>query len=396
MIHVFIVGSKGIPAQYGGFETFVENLTARKQSENIQYHVSCMNNEEKHFEHNGADCFNIRVPCPGAPGRIFHVGLVLQKVEQWKRENPQEETIVYILGCRIGPLLIPHAKRLHVLGVKIFCNPDGLEWKRSKWSAPAKVFLKYCEKCLVENSDFAICDSKTIEQYIKSAYVNKVKETTYIAYGADVQRSTCDERVLEQWYEKHDLQRKQYYLIVGRFVPENNYETMIREFMKSGTQKRLVIVTNVEKNKFYQELLEQTRFDKDKRIKFVGTVYEPELIKKIREEAFAYLHGHEVGGTNPSLLEALASTQINLLLEVGFNKEVAGESALYWSKRPGNLAALINRADELSQEEVSRLNRDSTEQIIKCFSWEKICADYEEVFQNEFEKVVSHDSASSL
>ena len=80
MTHVFIVGSKGIPAQYGGFETFVENLTAGKQSKELKYHVSCMNNDEKHFEHNDADCFNVRVPLPGAPGRIFHVGLVLNQV----------------------------------------------------------------------------------------------------------------------------------------------------------------------------------------------------------------------------------------------------------------------------------------------------------------------------
>lgn len=110
MTHVFIVGSKGIPAQYGGFETFVENLTAGKQSKELKYHVSCMNNDEKHFEHNDADCFNVRVPLPGAPGRIFHVGLVLNQVEKWAKQHPQEKVIVCILGCRIGPLLIPHAK----------------------------------------------------------------------------------------------------------------------------------------------------------------------------------------------------------------------------------------------------------------------------------------------
>ena len=119
MTHVFIVGSKGIPAQYGGFETFVENLTAGKQNSEIMYHVSCMNNDEKHFEHNGADCFNVRVPLPGAPGRIFHVGLVLTQVEEWAKSHPQEKVIVCILGCRIGPLLIPHAHRLHKLGAKV-------------------------------------------------------------------------------------------------------------------------------------------------------------------------------------------------------------------------------------------------------------------------------------
>lgn len=250
MIHIFIVGSKGIPAQYGGFETFAENLTLRKKSKDIQYHVSCMDNDEKHFKHNGADCFNVRVPLKGAPGRIFHVSLALAQVEQWCGQNPGETTIVYILGCRIGPLLIPHARRLHKLGVKICCNPDGLEWRRDKWNAAAKQFLRYCESCLVRYSDLVICDSMNIEKYIKQTYGSKAKETAFIAYGADVQRSKCSDEELENWYRKFGIRRNQYYLIVGRFVPENNYETMITEFMRSNASKDLVIVTNVEKNKF--------------------------------------------------------------------------------------------------------------------------------------------------
>ena len=139
MIHVFIIGSKGIPARYGGFETFVENLTAGKQRNNIKYHVSCMNNDEKHFEYNSADCFNVRVPLPGAPGRICHVGLVLKKVEKWVKLHKDEMTIVYILGCRIGPLLIPHSRKLHKLGVKIYCNPDGLEWSIQKITGSTEI-----------------------------------------------------------------------------------------------------------------------------------------------------------------------------------------------------------------------------------------------------------------
>ncbi len=380
MVHVFIVGSKGIPAQYGGFETFVEELTAGKKSKEIMYHVSCMNNDEKHFEHNNADCFNVRVPFPGAFGRIFHVGLVLQKVEQWAKEHPREKVIVYILGCRIGPLLIPHSRKLRSLSVKIFCNPDGLEWKRSKWSALAKVFLHYCEKCLVENSDLAICDSVNIEKYIRKTYSTRVKDITCIAYGAYLERSTYDEKKLQEWYSKFGLAKGNYYLIVGRFVPENNYETMITEFMRSKTKRDLVIITNVEKNKFYMKLARRSGFEKDVRIKFVGTVYDQQLLKKIREEAYGYIHGHEVGGTNPSLLEALASTKVNLLLDVGFNQEVGQKGALYWNKETGNLAGLVEQCDSYTDEICEKLDFASRQRIIHDYSWEKICQEYERCF----------------
>lgn len=112
-------------------------------------------------------------------------------------------------------------------------------------------------------------------------------------------------------------------MIVGRFVPENNYESIIREFMKSQTQRDLLIVCNYQGNVYFDELRNKTGFDQDKRIKFVGTVYDQELLKYIRNQAFAYIHGHEVGGTNPGLLEALAQTDLNLVLDVDFNRQVA-------------------------------------------------------------------------
>ncbi len=378
MIHVFVVGSKGIPAKYGGFETFVENLTGKKESKNIYYHVSCMNNDEKHFEYNNADCFNVKVPFGGAPGRILHVSRVLFKVEKWKKNNENVKTIVYILGCRIGPLLIPHAWKMRKMGIKILVNPDGLEWKRDKWNRLAKRFLKYCEKCLVENADLVICDSKNIEKYILDTYPQMNGKTTYIAYGADVTRSNCSDENMNNWLGSHGLKKDNYYLIVGRFVPENNFETMILEYMKSNTEKPLVIITNAEHNKFYQQLKERTGFTKDSRIKFVGTVYDAELLKKIRECAFAYMHGHEVGGTNPSLLEALASTKLNLLLDVGFNREVAADGAVYWKK--DNLTEMIDVMDKVDKDYCEMMHKTSMNRVIDLYSWERICRSYEKIF----------------
>ena len=128
-------------------------------------------------------------------------------------------------------------------------------------------------------------------------------------------------------------------------------------------------------------LIESTNFENDSRIKFVGTVYDKDLIKKIRENAYGYFHGHEVGGTNPSLLEALASTKLNLLLEVGFNKEVGENGALYWSKKDGNLAKLINKADKLTEEEIGEMSKKAKERINTEYSWDYIVERYERVLK---------------
>lgn len=151
--------------------------------------------------------------------------------------------------------------------------------------------------------------------------------------------------------------------------------------MKSKVTKDLVIITNVEENKFYNELKEKTKFDKDSRIKFVGTVYDAPMLQKIRENAYGYIHGHEVGGTNPSLLEALATTNLNLLLEVGFNKEVAEEGAIYWNKEENNLSNLLNKVDEtLSKEEIEEYGKKAKQRIEQEYNWESIVEKYEKIF----------------
>ena len=235
---------------------------------------------------------------------------------------------------------------------------------------------------MVKHSDYIICDSVNIEKYIKESYGKYNPDTTFIAYGADTTKSilqSFDEKVVN-WYKEKDVTPGEYYLVVGRFVPENNYETMIKEFMKSETDKDFVIISNHAGNPLYKALNETTNFESDPRIKFVGTVYDQELLKKIREDAFAYFHGHEVGGTNPSLLEALATTNLNLLLDVGFNREVGEDGALYWSKEEGNLSELINKADKLSQAEIGNLAQLARKRIADWYSWEYIVNEYERAF----------------
>ncbi len=380
--HVFIVGSKGIPAKYGGFETFVEKLTQYRKSDEIRYHVACLSDKFTQYEYNGAECVGIKVPSIGAAKAVYYDLAALHYfIKYCKKHSEIKAPIFYVLACRIGPFIGYYKKQIEKLGGKLFVNPDGHEWKRAKWSAPIRKYWKISEKYMVKHADLLICDSKSIEQYIREEYKMYTPSTTFIAYGSDIIPSTLtdNQQKVVTWYQEKEVKPYNYYLVVGRFVPENNYETMLREFMKSKTKKDFVLITNVSE-KFIKSLKVATEFDRDSRIKFVGTVYDGELLKKIRENAYGYFHGHEVGGTNPSLLEALASTKLNLLLDVGFNREVGQEGALYWRKEEYSLARLIDEVDQLSAERIEELGNKARERIKQYYNWDYIVNRYEELF----------------
>ena len=383
MQHVFIIGSRGLPAKYGGFETFVDQLVSNQVSSQIKYHVACLSDKKayKHFEYKGVDCFTIKAPKLG-PARVIAYDMMairyaLKLINDQKIKHP----IFYILGNTIGAFMGPFARKIKRIGGRFYINPDGLEWRRSKWSRPVQAYLKYAEKCMTKKADLVISDNTGIEGYIKQMY--PWAKTTFIAYGTDLSPSglSKNDSKVKDFYKKWAIKDKGYYLIVGRFVPENNYETMIKEFMKSNTKRDFVIITNYENNKFYQQLNVSTNFQKDKRIKFVGTVYDQELLTKIRENAYGYIHGHEVGGTNPSLLEALATTKLNLLLGVGFNKEVAETAGIYWTKGNGNLSRLIDDTDYLPINTIYEYSKKK-DRIKNYYNWPMITLQYEKLFED--------------
>lgn len=384
MQHVFIVGSKGIPGAYGGYETFVDKLTEYHESNrNLKYHVACKDTYNGEETYHSARCFHVKVPNIGPAQAIYYDVVALSRCCKYIKAHKIENPIVYILACRIGPFMAHFVRKIHKLGGKVFVNPDGHEWLRAKWPAPVRKYWQISEKLMVRHADLMVCDSKNIEKYILETYSAYAPKTTYIAYGAERRKSALSDRSkrLLAWYGEKGLQAKSYYLVVGRFVPENNYETMIREFMASRTERSFAIITNVN-DQFLAELEEKLHYKKDPRIKFVGTVYNQELLMKIRENAYGYFHGHEVGGTNPSLLEALSCTDLNLLLDVGFNREVAEDAAIYWTKEAGDLSGLIDRADGMSPEEIVALGEKAKARIANAYSWEFISGEYEKIFLN--------------
>ena len=400
--HIFIIGSKSI-GQYGGYETFVDRLIGEHETDQtIKYHVACKANGDGFMDESKLSNITIakknadgtvagftyknahvfKIPCPniGPAVAIYYDRAAVKYSIQYCKENGIEKPIFYILTCRIGLFIGGLVKQIKTVGGMYYLNPDGHEWKRAKWSAPVRKYWKWSEKKMVGLADLVICDSVNIEKYIRSEY--GVSNTTYIAYGADVEKSTLSDTdpKFTDWLEEKGLKAGEYYLVVGRFVPENNYETMIREFMKSHSQKDFAIITNMN-DKLRAYLEETLHFSSDPRIKFVGTVYDQQLLKKIRENAYGYFHGHEVGGTNPSLLEALGSTELNLLLDVGFNREVGADAALYWKKDEGSLAELIDKADGMKAEERAQYGAAAKARIKSAYSWEFIGSEYKRAWR---------------
>ncbi|HAP14789.1 MAG TPA: glycosyl transferase [Lactococcus sp.] len=376
--HIFIIGSRGLPAKYGGFETFVEELVKHKKNENIKYHVACQSENsdltslsDGHFDYLGADCFVIDVPNIGAARVIAYDILAIRKSLEIIKQEGIEKPIFYILGNTIGGVIGTYARKIHGIGGKLFVNPDGLEWRRTKWSAPVRKYLKFAERKMVRHADLIISDNQGILDYLRAEYGQVNSDV--IAYGTEKFKSDLTESKTLLKYGVSD-----YYLIVGRFVPENNYELLIRNFMESKTTRDLVIITNYEGNPYYEELRAQTGFDKDPRIKFVGTVYDQNELRYIREQAFAYLHGHEVGGTNPGLLEAMWSTPVNIVLGVNFNRTTAEDAVLYFDKE--NLLTVLSEVELMSSEARQRLKYRARSIIEEKYTWDHICAQYETLF----------------
>lgn len=384
MHNIFIVGSKGIPGLYGGYETFVDKLTEyHREESSISYHVACKSDNNSEFTYNNARCFNIKVPNIGPVQAVYYDIAAIKACLKYIQKNSVDKPVIYILACRIGPWMKHFGKEIHKLGGKVYVNPDGHEWKRAKWNKLIRMYWKLSEKLMVKSADLLVCDSVNIELYIKNEYSKYSPATTYIAYGAEIadMQSADAESLYNKWLNDNNLRADGYYLMVGRFVPENNYETVIREFMKSHTDRKLVILTT-KNDGFAQELDGKLGFKKDSRICILDPVYDKDMLMCIRKNAYAYIHGHEVGGTNPSLLEALGTTSVNLLLDVSFNREVGKDAAFYWNKNTSDLASLIDKVDTISESQIREYGLKAKRRIQEDYTWNKISGEYKRLWEN--------------
>lgn len=388
--NVFIVGSRGIPARYGGFETFAQKLVEMNESPEIKYFVASQRSNNNPviqaptFEYHRATVFQIDVGSFGAATPIVYDIKAIRWVLNYVENHSLGGSVIYILGNTIGPLLKLFRTQFKKLDIQVFVNPDGLEWKRAKWPKPIRTYLKLAEASMVKTADLIVSDNPGIEDYLRHTYVDVDFTSQYIAYGVEIPKideDTSNQKGMK-WLETNQLLPDNYYLVVGRFIPENNYETILTEFMRAKTDKKLVIVTQAE-GKLFDNLRDKTHFERDPRILFAGTVYDAKLLYFIRTQAYAYIHGHSVGGTNPSLLEALSATKLNLLYDVNFNRYVGQDAAFYWSLEQWNLAQLIETADKLSGDQIRTYHQSAQKRVTDDYSWETIGKLYKKLFLGE-------------
>lgn len=387
--NIIIIGARGYKFNYGGWETFVTNLVKNTKDKTVKYYIPNLTHEKDKDQKvaivDEVTCPYIYVPKQGFVTMFTFTIKAINYFIKYIKENHLENTVLVILGCKVGPLFPFWIPKLHKLKTKVIINPDGLEWKREKWAWWIKQCFKISERYSIKYSDYCVCDSNSILEYVKEKYPKYNTPATFIAYGAYENQKVNKNSTVKELWQKYNISSKNYYLIVGRFIPENNYETMIKEFMKSKTKKDLVIICNLEKNKFYESLQETTNFESDSRIKFIGSVYDQESLLYFRQHAYAYLHGHSAGGTNPSLLEALANTNVNILYDVSYNKEVGKESCFYFSKKENDLKKIITKVDKLTEKEQKQYGELAKKRIHEAYTWDTITQKYLDLFDELLE-----------
>ena len=379
MKHVFILGSRGYHEKYGGWETFVTNLVDNYNDSNTLFYISKITDKDEDIitVNDNIKVIPIRIKNTGSFNMFLYSVKSIDAVIKYIKENNIEYSYVYILGLKALNYLSLKRKKLKKIGCTMIVNPDGLEFKRSKWGKIAKMFFLLSERFMLKSSDIIVCDSLGIKDYVDEKYPKLSNRTTYIAYGSNTFdfKSITESDILKEY----DLKRDNYCLMVGRCVPENNYELVIKEFMKSNIKKDLVIISNLNSGNYYNELVNKTNCNSDSRIRFINGVYDQNKLAVIRKNAYLYIHGHSVGGTNPSLIEALSLTDLNILYDVNFNRYAGGNSCLYF-KDDNSLTELLNNKKLIDsvRKEKGKLAKD----IVKNnFTWDIIVDKYKEIFK---------------
>lgn len=354
---IAIIGTRGIPNNYGGFEQFAEYLSVGLVDKG--HEVFVYNSHNHFYKEDNWNSVNI-VHCFDPEFLIGTSGQFIYDLNCILNSRKQDFDIILQLGYTSSSIWNRLMKKKSIL----VTNMDGIEWKRSKFSKKVQKFLKYAEGLAVKYSDYFIADSIGIQQYLKEEY--KV-ESTYIPYGAKL-INEADSDILKEY----NLKKYNYDVVIARMEPENNIEMIIKGYLDSEKARNLVVVGSLE-TKFGKYISEKYN---DNSIKYIGFVSGIHNLNSLRNFSNLYFHGHSVGGTNPSLLEAMASNSLICAHDNIFNKSILEEDAYYFSSEQ-QISDLINNKIKFKENDLLTNNK---EKINNFYSWEKIVSDYNSFF----------------
>lgn len=355
MKNIAIIGIQGVPANYGGFESLVENIIVVDKSEDIRYTVFCSSKDmgERMPSYKGARLKYVPFHANGLQSVPYDIVSMMRAIRGY-----DTVLILGVSGCIFLPVLRLFSRS------KLVVNIDGLEHRRDKWGKTARAFLKYSEKIAVKYADVIIADNKGIQDYVKDEYG---KDSELIAYGGDHVIRELFPSFEQEVLDKYSLQSDDYAITVCRIEPENNCHKTLEAF--SRTDKKLVFIGNWNRSEYGQSLKE--KYSQFPNIILQDPIYDIDTLYVLRKNAGMYIHGHSAGGTNPSLVEAMFFGCPILCYDVVYNRETTKNKSYYWSN-VDELVALINQ-NGLTGEEMRNIAE-------KEYTWQAITSQYEGLY----------------
>ncbi len=354
---VSIIGTVGVPAKYGGFETLAEQLVRHLHSD-FDFTVYC---SSASYDHKSEDFFGAKLVylpfnANGVQSTIYDIAAIFHALRR-----PDTLLILGVSGCIILPFVRLFSRK------KIIANIDGMEWKRDKWNWLAKAFLKLSERLTVTYADVLIADNAEIQRYVKDAYG---KKSVLIAYGGD---HAQPEPVAEELREEFGFLGRSYAFGICRIEPENNVHIVLDAF-SSFELLPLVMVGNWANSPYGIEL--KTRYQRFRNIHLLDAIYDQKKLNLLRSNCTLYVHGHSAGGTNPSLVEAMCLGLPIAAFDVSYNRETTENKAIYFT----DAAGLNNILQALDSYHLSDISRSMFEVANRRYHWDIIAREYAELF----------------
>jgi glycosyltransferase involved in cell wall biosynthesis len=362
---IAIFGARGIPAKWGGFDTFVTNLAPRLVQRGHEVTVFCMPKyslSEKPEFYEGVRLIYL----PTLYGKFTETFLHELLSSLYALFRLRKFDLYYVLGCRSSVVYLPH----HWLGRMLVINTDGLDWIRRKWGRFARQFLKFNYWVARRIGRHLVSDSFELKKYYMEEWK---RETVFLTNGGEIVEHR-DPAIVR----KYGLEPGEYFLVACRIEPENNIDIILREFEQTSIPKKLVIAGGAN---YKSKLIEDLQQTQDERVVFLGPVYEEGHIEQLHLHCYAYVHGHEVGGTNPSLLKGMACGNVIVAHNVRFNREVLGGHGILWEKDPGDLKAKLEEVHSNYKKYKSELPSRCIDRIKTYYSWDKVGKDHELFFR---------------